>query len=92
MKSRMQSQSFANKFFLLISDELKAEAPNFKAVKEFLKYNKNNKNNKKKIIKKTQSDLTSPPSSAPMKAQVSLVQERTVSVLPSLKRRVMDDS
>lgn len=36
--------------------------------------------------------LTSPPSKARMKAQLSLVQERTVSVLPSLKRRVIADS
>lgn len=36
--------------------------------------------------------LTSPPSKARMKAQLSLVQERTVSVLPSLNRRVIDDS
>lgn len=36
--------------------------------------------------------LTSPPSKARMKAQLSLVQERTVSVLPSLNRRVIEDS
>lgn len=36
--------------------------------------------------------LTSPPSKARMKAQLSLVQERTVSVLPSLNRRVIADS
>lgn len=36
--------------------------------------------------------LTSPPSRARMKAQVSLVQERAVSVLPSLNRRVIQDS
>lgn len=36
--------------------------------------------------------LTSPLSKARMKAQLSLVQERTVSVLPSLNRRVIEDS
>lgn len=36
--------------------------------------------------------LTSPPSKARMKAQLSLVQDRTVSVLPSLNRRVIVDS
>lgn len=37
-------------------------------------------------------ELTSPPSSARTKALLSLVQERTVSVLPSLNRRVMEAS
>lgn len=36
--------------------------------------------------------LTSPPSRAWTKALLSLLQERTVSVLPSLNRRVMDAS